>query len=346
MAERHSNAPTAVLSLFGPVSPAMRLSIVIPCFNEEGNLPELYRRLCAACEPLDMACEFLFVDDGSRDRTADIIRRLAAADPRVRGLSLSRNFGHQAALSAGIEHASGQAVIVMDADLQHPPEMIGRFVEKWREGYDIVYAYREGVRPRLGYRLLNAVMRVRIPPEAADFRLMDRRAVDALLRMPERSRFIRGMVSWLGFRQAGIGYRDARRFSGRRAYTVRQTLRMALHGILSFSMIPLRIAALLGTATLLLGLAYALYILVVWAAGRHIEPGWTGMMLTILILGGVQLICLGIIAEYLGRVYEEVKQRPLYVVRERINLDPPRSEAGSPPATRPATQPADQTSAA
>lgn len=296
----------------------MLLSIVTPCYNEAANIPELYRRLAEATAPLDLPVEFVFVDDGSRDTTLEQLRALAASDPRVRVVGLSRNFGHQAALSAGIEHAAGDAVVMMDADLQHPPEMISCFVEKWREGYDLVYAFREGVKPRLGYRIVNALMKTRIPPEAADFRLMDRKLVDAFRRMPERARFIRGMIAWLGFRQVGIGYRQCDRFAGERTYTLRQTARMALNAVLAFSSIPLRLASILGLCTLSLGLVYAAYILFAKLKGWPIEPGWTALMLTVLILGGVQLLCLGVIAEYIGRIFEEVKQRPLYVVREVI----------------------------
>jgi glycosyltransferase involved in cell wall biosynthesis len=297
----------------------MLISIVVPCYNEEAGLAELHRRLTTTCAALapDYDYEIVLVDDGSRDSTADRIEQLAADDPHVRGIMLSRNFGHQAALTAGIDHAEGHAVIVMDADLQHPPDLIPAFLEKWRQGFDIVYGFRRNRRPRLGYRLINALMKVTIPPEAADFRLMDRRVVDAFRNMPERHRFIRGMLSWLGFKQIGLPYEDAERFAGPRSYTIRQTLRMALDAVLSFSMIPLRLASILGLLTLLLGLAYAVFILVSWIVGRPIEPGWTGMMMTILILGGVQLLCLGIIAEYLGRVYEETKHRPLYIIRQK-----------------------------
>lgn len=307
----------------------MLISIVVPCYNEERGLAELHRRLTQACALLGEDYEIVLVNDGSRDGTEESIRGLAAADPHVRGVNFSRNFGHQAALSAGVEHACGNAVVVMDADLQHPPELIPSFVAKWREGFDVVYGYREGRKPRLGYRVINMLMQVHVPPEAADFRLMDRRVVDAFCRMPERARFIRGMMSWLGFRQVGIGYHDAERFAGERTYTVRQTMRMAFNAIVSFSHLPLRVASVMGLATLLLGLAYALYILAAWVAGKRIEPGWTGMMMAVLLLGGVQLLCLGIIAEYLGRVFEEVKRRPLYVVRDLVGFDTNGGPAGA-----------------
>lgn len=301
-----------------------RLSVVIPCYNEAENVAELYRQLCDVVKCVDGDAEFLFVDDGSRDATLARLRELASRDHRVRAISLSRNFGHQAALSAGIDHARGDAVVVMDADLQHPPGLVSRFVQRWTEGYDIVYAFREGVKPRLGYRIINRLMRVRIPPESADFRLMDRKVVEAFRHMPERTRFIRGMLSWLGFRQTGVGYQDRERFAGRRAYTFHQTARMALHAVLSFSIIPLRIASMLGLVTLLAGLVYAAYILFAWCKGWPLERGWPALIMTILVLGGVQLVCLGIIAEYIGRVFEEVKHRPLYVVREEVGGDTPK----------------------
>lgn len=323
----------------------MRLSIVIPCYNESDNVGELHKRLSRLAddlvdptnEPLEF--EFIFVDDGSRDATLARLKELIERDARVQAVSLSRNFGHQAALSAGIDHATGDAVVVMDADLQHPPELIAQFIEKWRAGYELIYAYREGVKPRLGYRFINAVMRIQVPPEAADFRLMDRRVVEAFKAMPERARFIRGMLSWLGFKQIGIGYRQADRFAGERAYSLKQTARMALHAILAFSTLPLRAAAFLGLGTLCLGIIYAIYILYAWLAGRPIEPGWTGLMMAILLLGGVQLICLGIIAEYIGCIFEEVKRRPLYVVREHIVARPP---ADVPPQPQPKPRRSDE----
>lgn len=301
----------------------MQLSIVVPCYNEAGNIAELHRQLVDVAAKLDEDVEFVFVDDGSRDETLNMLKQLAHRDKRTRIVSLSRNFGHQAALTAGIQYADGDAVVIMDADLQHPPELIVEFVKKWKEGYDLVYAYREGVKPRLGYRVINALMHITIPAESADFRLMNRRLVEAFCRMPERARFIRGMIAWLGFRQTGIGYSDRKRFAGERSYTLKQTFRMAMNAVLSFSIIPLRMAAVLGLMTLGAGLLYGVYILVAIVAGKHVEPGWTALIMTVLVLGGVQLLCLGIIAEYIGRIFEEVKHRPLYVVREWIG--PPRT---------------------
>lgn len=308
-----------------PAAPAPELSVIVPCFNERAVLPELHRRLHAACTAAGVRFELLLVDDGSHDGTPDEIRRLAADDPAVRGVLLSRNFGHQAAVSAGYDHARGRAVLVLDADLQHPPELIPEFLSRWREGYDVVYAYRRNVPPRLGYRVHNWLCDVRIPHEAADFRLLDRRVVEALRRMPERNRFVRGLVAWLGFRQIGIPYDQAPRAAGRRAYTLREHLRVRLDSVFSFSTIPLRLSVWLGLLTLVLGLVYAAYILIVFATRGYdaVERGWPALIITVLVLGGVQLICLGMVAEYIGRVYEEVKQRPLYVVRELTGGEKP-----------------------
>ena len=307
----------------GPV-----LSVVVPCHNERPVLAELHRRVRAACEKAEVTFEIILIDDGSGDGTADEIKRLANEDAAVRGVIFSRNFGHQAAVSAGYDHARGRAVLVMDADLQHPPELIPEFLWQWREGHDVVYAYRRNVPTRLGYRLHNWLCDVRIPHEAADFRLMDRAVVDALRRMPERKRFVRGLVAWLGFKQIGIPYEQAERAAGDRAYTPRKILRLRIDSVFSFSTLPLRLSVLLGLITLTLGVVYAAYILaVVIAQGRDaVERGWPALIITVLVLGGVQLICLGMVAEYVGRVYEEVKQRPLYVVRESTDDQPARRE--------------------
>lgn len=307
------------------------LSIVVPCCNEAANLRELHRRLCDTSRGLELAYEIVFVDDGSQDASPSILRELADADSHVRVVTLARNFGHQAALTAGLEHARGDAVMQLDGDLQHPPELIPHFVARWQEGYEVVYGYRRDVRPRFGYRVINALLEVKIPVESADFRLMDRQVVDALLQMPERARFLRGMIAWLGFRQIGIAYREDERFAGSRAYSLRKRFRLALDGVLAFSFVPLRIAVALGGVTLILGLVYAAYILIRYATGGYDVPGWTGTMMAILILGGVQLLCLGLIAEYIGKIFEEVKRRPLYVVRDRQGFGPAEDSQATPP---------------
>lgn len=296
------------------------LSVVSPCYNERAGLAALHERLTRVCASLGVSYEIILVDDGSRDGTGEEIERLANCDPHVRGVLLARNFGHQAAVSAGYDHARGDAVVVLDADLQHPPELIPEFMAQWRAGHDVVYAYRRNVTPRLGYRIHNWLCDVRIPAEAADFRLLDRKVVDLLRRMPERKRFVRGLIAWAGFRQIGVPYDQAERFAGTPGYTLRQHLRIRLDSVFSFSVVPLRLSIYLGLVTLVLGAIYAAYVLgtLVFVGRGAIPSGWPALIITSLILGGVQLICLGMVAEYVGRIYEEVKQRPLYVVRALV----------------------------
>jgi polyisoprenyl-phosphate glycosyltransferase len=309
-------------------TPAPELSIVVPCFNESQGLPRLLDRLRSVLQSIGCTYELLLIDDGSHDGTAQVIESLAQHDPTVRGIIFSRNFGHQAALSAGYDHSRGRAVIVMDADLQHPPELIPEFVAQWRAGNDVVYAFRRNTAPRFGYRLYNWLCNVRIPHESADFRLMDRVVVDALRRMPERNRFVRGLVAWLGFRQIGVPYEQPGRQAGVAAYTPRQRLNLRIDSVFSFSTVPLRMSVHLGLIALALAMLYAIYILVVLVLqGRdHVVSGWPALIITVLVLGGVQLVCLGMVAEYIGRIYDEVKQRPLYVVRELFGSALPAAE--------------------
>jgi dolichol-phosphate mannosyltransferase len=272
------------------------------------------------------------VDDGSNDGTLDSLREIQAADPQVRVLALSRNFGHQIAASAGLEAAVGDAVVLIDADLQDPPELIPDMLARWRDGVDVVYGERESRAGEtrfkrwsagLFYRLLNRLSKTPIPIDTGDFRLMDRRVVDAVLAMPERDRFLRGMVAWAGFRQEPIRYRREARTAGESKYPLRRMLRFAADGLLSFSLVPLRLAVymgLLASALALIGIAYALALRLftdIWV------PGWTLLFIAVLFLGGVQLLSLGVIGEYLGRVYWEVKRRPLYLVKERLGFAPP-----------------------
>lgn len=297
------------------------LSIVIPAYNEMECLDTVHDRLSEVLSKIGETYEILFVDDGSQDGTFEAIRRLSQKDARVRGLRFSRNFGHQAALSAGLENARGAAVVTMDADLQHPPELIPELLAKWREGFEVVYTVRNetrgaGVRKNLTsslfYRLINALSPLRIVPGAADFRLLDRKAVDALNRMPEKTRFYRGMVPWIGFRQTEVRFDAPERFAGETKYSFRKMLRFAAHGILSQSAIPLRFATIFGAVVVLIGVLYGLY--VVWTfftqpAGY--QAGWASIVLFMLLIGGTQIFFMGIIGEYLARVFEEVKNRPL-----------------------------------
>ncbi|MGI9020327.1 MAG: glycosyltransferase family 2 protein, partial [Solirubrobacterales bacterium] len=308
-------------------------SVVGLVYNEVETLPEPCRRIDAATEGL--AIEMVFSDNGSTDGTAEALEDLAGADPRVRALLLSRNFGHQASLTAALEHAGGDVVVMLDGDLQDPPELIPRMLEAWREGADVVYMvreHREGeTRFKLStarwfYKLLGKLTDIEVPQNAGDFRLLDRLALDALLAMPERNRFLRGMSAWIGFRQVPLTYTRDPRYAGDTKYSLRALVRFSLDAISSFSHTPLQLATLLGftfsvVAFLAIPLAIGFRI-----AGEFV-PGVTTVLLIVLLLGGIQLITVGIIGEYLGRVYDEVKARPLYVVRRRVNVAVP--EGGS-----------------
>jgi dolichol-phosphate mannosyltransferase len=307
------------------------LSLVVPCFNEEEVIGETVKRVKALCAELrELELEVIFVDDGSRDRTRELLREVAARDERFRVIGFARNFGHQSAVTAGIDAARGDAVVLMDADLQDPPEIVPQMIAKWREGYDVVYGRRtdragESVFKRSTahgfYRLLNKLSDVPIPFDAGDFRLMSRRVVDTLRAMPESDRFVRGMVSWAGFRQTALPYKRAERFAGTSKYPLRKMLRFATDGILSFSTRPLQLSiglGMLAAGLALLGILYALVLRIftsIWV------EGWTALMIAVLFLGGVQLICVGILGEYVGRIYREVKHRPLYVVEEYLGFD-------------------------
>lgn len=306
---------------------APELSIVIPAYNEAKCVSELHAQLTRVLRETGLTYEILFVDDGSMDETFQTLRRLVEEDPHVRALRLSRNFGHQAALTAGLTVACGKAVISMDADLQHPPELIPSLIAKWREGYEVAAAVRcqtqsvgwwKRCTSKLFYCLINRLSPIPIPPGAADFRLLDRRAVDALNSMPERTRFLRGLVPWIGFRQVEVPFEAPERFAGETQYTLRKMSHFALDGILSLSATPLRLATVMGLFVMAVGFLYGIY--VVWTAlvNPHSQPGWASIILLILWLGGMQIFCMGIIGEYLARVFEEVKGRPLYLVAESL----------------------------
>ncbi len=309
----------------------MILSVVIPCMNEEEVLRETNRRLVATLEGISLNFEVVYVDDGSTDATADLLRELQAQDPRIGVVRFSRNFGHQVAITAGLEHASGDAVAIIDADLQDPPEVILDFVAKWMDGYDVVYGVRterDGETAfklwtaKLFYRLISHLSDARIPLDTGDFRLMDRRVVDALLSMPERDRFVRGMVSWLGFSQAAVEYRRAPRLAGVTKFSLFKMVRFALDGIFSFSILPLRLATWTGFAASGLAIFGIIVVLLERFLGVvGLVKGWSSAMIAELFIGGVQLICMGLIGEYVGRIYGESKRRPLYIVRERMGFE-------------------------
>lgn len=306
-------------------------SIVAPVHNEEKVLHELHRRVCEVMEKTGQPWELVLVDDGSRDKSAEIIAELHQEDPRVKGISLSRNFRFQIAVTAGLEHTSGDAVILIDADLQDPPEVIWEMINKWREGYDVVYgvrADREGetwfkkFTAKAFYRIINKITSIHIPVDTGDFRLMDRKAVDGILQMPERNRFLRGMVSWVGYKQIGVHYKRQARYAGETKFTVSRMTRFAVDAITSFSYFPLQLATYLGfVIAVLSGLAIVLVIFLRLFASSQAFFGQATTLVVVLFLGGIQLISLGIIGEYLGRIYDEVKKRPLYLAARKWGFD-------------------------
>lgn len=313
------------------------ISIVIPCFNEEEVLRPLRERLTAACNGWKHRWEVIAVDDGSRDSTWEILKRYQSEDPRWKGLSFSRNFGHQAAVSAGLHHATGDAVFIIDADLQDPPEELHRFIAKWEEGYDVIYGVRqkrkEGMLKRFCYwafyRLMAKAVQFEIPLDSGDFCLMSRRMVDTLNQMPERNRFVRGLRAWAGFRQVAIPYERHGRAAGQPKYDFTKLLKLALDGMISFSGLPLKVAAQAGFLVSALSLAGILFTLAqrifrgfFESIGLAPVPGFATIVIAILFMGGVQLIFLGVIGEYLYRIFDEVKQRPGWIVREGLGLEP------------------------
>jgi len=306
-------------------SEAPVLSIVIPFLNEEEVLDQTYSVLTRQLEELGESYEIVFVDDGSTDRSRAILAAKAMSDPRVRIVALSRNFGKEVALSAGLHHARGQAVVIIDGDLQDPPELMLEMAKKWKEGYEVVYAVRverEGESwfklwtASLFYRIIYRITDVKIPLDTGDFRLMDRKVVDVLRQMRERHRFPRGMSAWVGFRQIGVEYRRAARLSGETKYPFRKMFRLALNAITSFSYFPLQVATFFGFASAGIAILAIIPVIYLRMTGSQAFFGQATTLIAVLFLGGVQLICVGILGEYIGRLYDEAKGRPLYIVRK------------------------------
>src|SRR5512143_3096723 len=302
-----------------------RYSIIAPCFNEEGVLRELYRRISQVMDQTGEPWELVLIDDGSRDKTPQLMRELRAADPRVKLIDFTRNFGHQIAVTAGLDYARGDAVIIIDSDLQDPPEVIPDLIEKWREGYEVVYAIRaerEGESwfklwtASLFYRIIYKITDVKIPLDTGDFRLMDRKVVNVMKRMRERHRFPRGMSAWVGFRQIGVDYKRAARLTGETKYPFRKMFRLALNAITSFSYFPLQVATFFGFVSAGLAILAIPFVIYMRVTGSQAFLGQATTLIAVLFLGGVQLISLGILGEYVGRLYDEAKGRPLYIVRE------------------------------
>jgi polyisoprenyl-phosphate glycosyltransferase len=301
----------------------IHLSVAIPVHNEESVLPELLTRLQKVLDALPGGPhELVFVDDGSADRTFEMLSRAAEQDSRIIGISLSRNFGHQAALTAALDHVSGDAVVVMDGDLQDVPEVIPQFVQKFQDGYDVVYAQRLRRKEPLPlricyfvfYRMMASLSDIRLPLDSGDFGLMSRKVVDHLRRMPEHHRYLRGMRSWVGFRQIGVTVERAERHSGKSKYSLMRLIRLATDGIFAFSIVPIRIAALIGAFVMFLSSLYVLYALYAKFFQHKSPQGFTALLIAVTFLSGIMLFFLGIIGEYVGRIYEETKARPHYVV--------------------------------
>jgi polyisoprenyl-phosphate glycosyltransferase len=309
-------------------------SIIAPIYNEKENLPELYARVREVMDSTGEPWELLLVDDGSTDSSSEIIRRLAREDKRIRPVIFARNFGHQVAVTAGLDYSRGEAVVIIDADLQDPPELILEMAKKWREGYEVVYAVRterEGESwfklwtASLFYRLIYRITDVKIPLDTGDFRLMDRSVVNVMNRMRERHRFLRGMSAWVGFRQIGVEYKRAARKAGETKYPFKKMFRLAINAITSFSYFPLQVATFFGFASAGVAIIAIPVVAALRLAGSHSFEGQTTTLISVLFLGGVQLICLGILGEYIGRLYDEAKGRPLYIVREAPDEQEPQA---------------------
>ena len=305
-------------------------SIVAPCFNEEGVLHELHRRICEVMDSTGEQWELVLINDGSRDRTPELMRELRAGDPRVKVVDFARNFGHQIAVTAGLDYAQGDAVIVIDADLQDPPEVILDLLAEWREGYEVVYAVRakrmgetwfKEFTARAFYRIIYRITDIDIPMDVGDFRLMDRKAVNALKGIREKHRFMRGLSVWIGFRQTGVEYVRAERYAGETKYPLKKMLKFALDGITSFSYLPLQLATYVGFICAALAVMGIIVTVILRLSGSQAFYGQATTLVSVLFLGGVQLICLGIIGEYLGRIYDEVKGRPLYIVSSTLGFE-------------------------
>ena len=306
------------------------VSVVVPLFDEEQNVPELYRRLSTTLQDLQVSYEIVFVDDASRDRTPALIRQYLQSDPQVRLLSFSRNFGHQVAVTAGLNFSAGEVVIIMDGDLQDPPELLPQLIERWRSGYKVVYARRtrRGREPLtkrlfafLYYRLLARLAEVPMPVDSGDFCLIDRQVVDLLNTMPERNRYLRGLRSWVGFSQTEVAFERPERYSGEPKYNFTKSLALALDGVVSFSRLPLRLATWLGFFTGLLALVMVGLVIYWRFFTESTLNGFALLTAAVFFMGAVQLVTVGILGEYVGRIYEEIKNRPLYILKEVLGFE-------------------------
>jgi dolichol-phosphate mannosyltransferase len=308
----------------------MDYSIIVPLYNEEEVIGECHRQLSEVMAGCDGSYELIYVNDGSRDKTMALAREIAARDNHVKIISFSRNFGHQTAITAGMDHASGNAVVVIDADLQDPPRVILEMIAKWKEGYEVVYGKRlkrrgesafKKVSAKLFYRTLNSMTDVDIPVDTGDFRLLDRKVIDALKKLPERNRYVRGLVSWVGFRQAAVEYVREERFAGETKYPLRKMIKFATDALTSLSQKPLKISTFLGALLSVASIIFLIVIIVLAIVNNSPVAGWTVISAISLFFNGVVLVMLGIIGQYIGRIYDEAKARPLYIIGEAVGFD-------------------------
>ena len=306
------------------------ISVVVPMYFEEEVAQECYNRLKEVMNKNDINYEFIFVNDGSTDRTMDILKKIATDDYRAKIVNFSRNFGHQTAVTAGIDYANGDAIVIIDADLQDPPELIPSLIEKWEEGYEVVYAKRKKrvgetwfklITAKYFYKFINYMSDIEIPKDTGDFRIIDRKVANEFKKMTERNRFVRGMFSWVGFRQTYIEYERDERFAGETKYPFKKMIKFASDGIIAFSTKPLRLVMTLGFASVLLSIVVLLYSVITKLIGNQVQAGWASIMVAITFFSGIQLLGLGIVGQYIARIYDESKNRPIYIVRDTVNLE-------------------------
>jgi len=305
-------------------------SLVIPLYNEEEVIHECIKRVTNVMHNNEFDYEIIFVNDGSSDSTEEIVKQYCDKDKHLKLISFSRNFGHQTAITAGMDNAEGDAVIVMDADLQDPPEVVLKLIEKYEEGYDVVYAIRskrkgesffKKISAKMFYRFLKNMCEVDIPVDTGDFRLISRQVCDVLKGLTERNRYVRGLVSWVGFKQTGIYYEREERYAGKTKYPLKKMLKLSVDGITSFSTKPLKLTKWIGIFMAAVGFIYAIIVIIQKLVGIQMQTGWASTMVTILLIGGIQLIMLGITGEYIARIFDESKNRPLYIIKEKVNMD-------------------------